>query len=83
MIHADHSRGHSTVGIYDSCNVESVFGQEGCVSQKSHASGVIIRGATQNFQEFEYTTQTISGTNMCSFVPLAVFQPLVSQLAYL
>ena len=23
-----------------------------------------VRGATQNFREFQYTTQTISGTNL-------------------
>jgi hypothetical protein len=33
MMHADHSRGHSAVGISDSCSVDSVYGQEGCVSQ--------------------------------------------------
>ena len=25
----------------------------------------VIRGATQNFREFEYTAQTTSGTNLC------------------
>jgi hypothetical protein len=32
----------------------------------------MIRCATQNFREFEYTVQTISATNLRRYVPVAV-----------
>jgi hypothetical protein len=43
----------------------------------------ILRGATQNFREFEYTAQTMCYQLAPLRVSCYIFQPLVSQLASL